>query len=90
MGDLNDLQNNWRIFLYSLEAILYLLTLVYMFLTFRLFCKRLGMKDIEVFCYQTEIARHGKDSRRILTDFLEKMQINQYEVSDFENPKNLT
>jgi len=88
MGNMTGLQNQWRIFLYTLDAVLFLLTLVYMFLAFRLFCKRLGMKDIEVFCYQTEIAKHNKDSRRILTDFLEKMQVNQYEVSDLEEPKN--
>ena len=84
MGDLTGFENDWRIFLYALGGILYVLTLIYMVLTFRMFCKRLGMKDIDVFCYQTEIAKHNKDSRRILTDFLEKIHMNQYEVSDLE------
>ena len=84
MGELTGIQDQWRIILYALGGILYVLTLIYMVIAFKLFCRRLGMKDIEVFCYQTEISKHNKDSRRILTEFLEKININQYEVSDLE------
>lgn len=82
---LTDFEENWRIFLYILVSFLYILTLIYMFLTLRIFCKRLGIKDIEVFCYQTEIAKHTRDSRRIITEFLEKMHLNEYEISEMED-----
>lgn len=84
MGELTGVQLQWRIFLYVLSSLLYLLTCFHMILTFKMFCRRLGMKDIEVFCYQMEMGKHQKEGRRILTEFLEKIKVNQYEMSDLE------
>lgn len=83
-SSLNEFEKQWRIFLYVIGSFLYFLTLVYLFLILRLFCKRLGIKDIEVYCYQTEIAKHTRDSKRILTEFLEKLHMNQFEMSEME------
>lgn len=85
LDDLNDFENKWRLFLYSICSILFFLILAYFGLLMRIFCLNLGTKDIEIYCNQTEIAKHNKNSKEILKDFLEKIHLNNYNLSGIEN-----
>lgn len=73
LENLSDVESEWRYFLYGFSGLLYLLCFIYIGLTLRFFCVNLGIKDIEIYCNQTEIARHNKNSKEILKNFLEEM-----------------
>jgi len=78
-GD-NGVVRSWKIGLIVLFSIVLSLLVIYIIFVVRLTVKKLRRSDIEIYCNQTEIAFHVRNSKDILQDYFDNMA--QYSASD--------
>jgi len=92
-GD-NGVVRSWKIGLIVLFSIVLSLLVIYIIFVVRLTVKKLRRSDIEIYCNQTEIAFHVRNSKDILQDYFDNMaqysasedhSFDDYEVIDFQD-----
>lgn len=84
----SGLVRSWKIGLIVLFSIVLSLLLIYIIFVVRLTVKKLRRSDIEIYCNQTEIALHTRNSKEILQDYFDNMaqysQSEEHTLEDYE------
>ncbi len=84
----SGLVRSWKIGLIVLFSIVLSLLLIYIIFVVRLTVKKLRRSDIEIYCNQTEIALHTRNSKEILQDYFDNMaqysQSENHSLDDYE------
>ena len=87
--DNNAIISTWKIILIILFAICIALIILYGGCMLKTSLNRLKLKDFELYCYQTEIAYHNRNSKEIFKKYIEGIEEENYSIDMDDHENNL-
>jgi len=88
-GGGNDLIQIWKVILITLFSLGIFLIFLYGFCMFRNSMNKLKLTNIELYCYQTEIAYHHRNPKEILKNYIARMDEDEGSFEGQENDNNI-
>ena len=79
----------WKVVIIILASIINFLAIFHAALHIKSIWWSIGIKDIQIYCNQTELDKYSKNSREILSDFLNKVYYHKKGDTNFEYPIDL-